>query len=1553
VKNDKVGLYLFRLLRLRSILYRKDDANLEVNNRLIFTTLSKLAYAKLHDSAEDVAPVLETAFASKKFEVFFVRNISSVNCDSFHPISGIFSLISAESTSKRVASRDKNPWMLATQCSVFTSLINFLISTYSDAGPSAEGNLQCDAQISDNHGSQAIFSRVRVENWDGSHVVISFDNDVALSHLVASACQRFNHQPGSFDVVCAHSRIAYTPAEIGISLSQVGLVPTGKVYLQERKSASLAEIEVIDLIGGSMVVHFEVTATLNDIACYVRDHRHRKFYPKKSFSIVVNGNKVFQESSFSQVSLLKAGLLPSGSISFQDSKHCLVSSGHETCIKDFLCFAKAIITPDSPLFNSDTARLIVSLLQCPLCYDAQSQVLRLLMVLLPTCHEDIIASIRRILLERIDLLSKVNIRCQCDAMELWYNEFFHGVKDGYGNTLLRSLLKLRAVPNAIHDNEFFETVDRIVLSRTHLHRHTLWVHRDSLHSTSLTNALAELFLENEQDLIGSLGQTSPQSPFFLRLLSKLMTLILSKCQNEDKVGLKPDLIRIYVSAMQNARKASSPCCTDAALIVAYIFSMHLKKERGKTLRGSVFIEAHKWNLLLEHFHVAGDICMMSGAVLPPMLRVFTSFLEASCMWFGPENLMQKRDLNAEFGESRLNSLVSAALEVSSHSNYLFLDSAACFFKVMASHDQLSQRLTAAVPDAILLMLENYQTFCVKYMAQCTAHDDKSHWQHVFEAFDAIVPLSHLEAAVLKPATLEVLCRFYSNFAVMDTLSKMQSIPNGREMVGSSLHTITAVLNAINNGNGKTQSKAIKVLAAGLQSPASLVWRHAPGLKEALNHLVYLASEFFFVDGQKRIEEKQSYDESHILFSVYKDLVLLLESLICCSSKVLTVSGNHVDLASEAVFDVRDLLVFTFDLLKNCETFTSDLDTCDAEYVSSCAVMSCILRVLQATPPSLVIQHILNYFDNNSCAVPVWLLCALNALANNPACLQLLCSDEMMACFLKVGLNPVVSSCLQLALTQEANENFLHLEYSRPEYDWDINMRNTKRPRYCYKDYLSDCKKFDALKQQRLNGLAHSRSLYQLIARLAVNTRQEIFLKKELLCMLLDAVRPDTNLLAVDDILSAIGRIFGRRSRVDTHSIFDMATFHKMRRFLFFVLGQIQTVSVRISQSNYGSKVKRHIWSDICKVLGNYVDLLLQIYPFRTFRRALTVTDERLNSSHLGGKSIIAAVIHILGSATMLTRYALVSANPFDLFSRMLLSPVKRNAVAILFPDIVKIVLDDQKLHQQKFFKKNKKRARFTFGFVDFDRYKSDVLSSMISFMSSFTHSFPSIALQQASQISSFGVFACRMASYVEPRIIQQTCEYISQLLRTPLSGAVYESFASASFADLAALCDYALLPSQPEPSELPEVKVIEYHDKLAIVQLIEKVASFQPLSGDCMTLALLRLIWGCSSSEEIRDIAQPARALLTGMGVTRDNFFHVLPKHSKPIAASTLCYMEDFCFADEGEEFFQLVCGHVGHSYCMLEPVFTSGKCPKCRHICVFRLCRRDSSPSDSGIDSY
>ncbi len=155
-------------------------------------------------------------------------------------------------------------------------------------------------------------------------------------------------------------------------------------------------------------------------------------------------------------------------------------------------------------------------------------------------------------------------------------------------------------------------------------------------------------------------------------------------------------------------------------------------------------------------------------------------------------------------------------------------------------------------------------------------------------------------------------------------------------------------------------------------------------------------------------------------------------------------------------------------------------------------------------------------------------------------------------------------------------------------------------------------------------------------------------------------------------------------------------------------------------------------------------------------------------------------------------------------------------------------------------------------------------------------------------------------------------------------------------------------PCHTDPSNYQQV-ALSYGDKLSVVQLIHKVASLGPLCGDRITLALLRLIWGCCVSDdpdEMSDVVPDAQALLIGMGVTMHNFFHVLPKHSQPIAADAECFMGELCVADDDDALeykvscransyafasvlmflLQLVCGHVGHAYCMFQPVFSSGK---------------------------
>ena len=104
-------------------------------------------------------------------------------------------------------------------------------------------------------------------------------------------------------------------------------------------------------------------------------------------------------------------------------------------------------------------------------------------------------------------------------------------------------------------------------------------------------------------------------------------------------------------------------------------------------------------------------------------------------------------------------------------------------------------------------------------------------------------------------------------------------------------------------------------------------------------------------------------------------------------------------------------------------------------------------------------------------------------------------------------------------------------------------------RSSYEEYKIECHKFEALKQQRLNGIAHSRSLYQLIAKLAKNDKDGIFATEDLLRMLMGAVRPRTNICVISDILAAIYHIFCKRSRVDTHALFQRRHFQQIAPIL--------------------------------------------------------------------------------------------------------------------------------------------------------------------------------------------------------------------------------------------------------------------------------------------------------------------------------------------------------------------------------------------------------------------
>jgi hypothetical protein len=106
-------------------------------------------------------------------------------------------------------------------------------------------------------------------------------------------------------------------------------------------------------------------------------------------------------------------------------------------------------------------------------------------------------------------------------------------------------------------------------------------------------------------------------------------------------------------------------------------------------------------------------------------------------------------------------------------------------------------------------------------------------------------------------------------------------------------------------------------------------------------------------------------------------------------------------------------------------------------------------------------------------------------------------------------------------------------------------------------------------------------------------------------------------------------------------------------------------------------------------------------------------------------------------------------------------------------------------------------------------------------------------------------------------MFSKTCGHAIPSLRTDLSGVACTVCFGLLFR-LSALCDYALLPRQQEPTELTSMQTQKHLDKFSILRLIQKFASFQPLS-DIITLALLRPIWGCSSPDEMRNVARPAQ----------------------------------------------------------------------------------------------
>ena len=244
-------------------------------------------------------------------------------------------------------------------------------------------------------------------------------------------------------------------------------------------------------------------------------------------------------------------------------------------------------------------------------------------------------------------------------------------------------------------------VDRIAASRMHLYRHSIWYCREDDAGIGLTNALADLFVDQLEDLIQRLSRTSPDSPDFMRVLSKIITIAVSR---HKKIVMSPGTKLAYVSAIRNARDAPSQCCTDAALIFAYIFSLHLKKDESKFYSS---IKNSNWNLLRDHFRIVADIfCAQGNSVVAPMIIVCSHFIKASCKWFGPHNMKSKRDVNTELGHARLSALVSASMAMSSHCSYLSLDASARFFNVISA-SQMNQHLTDAVPEVVLRMLSHF------------------------------------------------------------------------------------------------------------------------------------------------------------------------------------------------------------------------------------------------------------------------------------------------------------------------------------------------------------------------------------------------------------------------------------------------------------------------------------------------------------------------------------------------------------------------------------------------------------------------------------------------------------------------------------------------------------------------------------------------------------------------------------------------------------------------------------------------------------------------------
>ena len=400
----------------------------------------------------------------------------------------------------------------------------------------------------------------------------------------------------------------------------------------------------------------------------------------------------------------------------------------------------------------------------------------------------------------------------------------------------------------------------------------------------------------------------------------------------------------------------------------------------------------------------------------------------------------------------------------------------------------------------------------------------------------------------------------------------------------------------------------------------------------------------------------------------------------------------------------------------------------------------------------------------------------------------------------------------------------------------------------------------------------------------------MFFDEDLLCLLIDAVRPLTNLCAINHILRAIRFVFGKRSHLDTHANFSVATFGKLRRFLFAVLDQIHRIFVGIRTREFSKRVKAELWREIFAALSEYVALLLHLYPYRSFRRVPTQPQ-----TNVGGEIVIATIVKMLRIGSNVTFESAASVYLFQLFSKMMFFPFQKQYVASIFQEILKFVISHLSRRRRTLLRK---KIVYEDWFGDSEYFSNQWLAQAIAFMSNFVRDFPELAVENASRVSKFGVFSCRMASQYRPFIFRQTCDFVNQLLQLPLSNSVYARFASASFGDLAALCDRSLKPSSIQHPEYEES--MSYDDKCSVVGLIQTVSNCGELHGDSIKLALLRMKWGCSETSDEHKIVRPvATQLLTSMGLNKDYFAQLLPKCSQAIAADAQCYMEDGCLADD------------------------------------------------------